>query len=58
MFLEPKSKQLIARLRKLSYGFNEEILSGISDAKLEATAVTLGAMKKNLLSYLQEGSSI
>ena len=53
IFLEPKSKQLIARMRKVSHSLNERILEGVPDAKLEGTAATLGAMKKNLLGYLQ-----
>lgn len=53
IFLEPKSKQLITRLRKLSHDMNTQILAGLSDAKLEATAATLSAMKRNLMRYLQ-----
>jgi len=53
VFLEPKSKQLIARMRKVSHAMNETILDGLVDARLEATATTLDAMKRNLLSYLQ-----
>ena len=53
VFLEPKSKQLIARMRKVSHRMNEEILSGLADEKLESTALTLDAMKRNLLGYLQ-----
>jgi DNA-binding MarR family transcriptional regulator len=53
VYLQPKSKQLITKLRKLSHSFNEEILSGLSDSNLEITANTLAAMKANLLHYLQ-----
>ena len=53
IFLEPKSKQLITRMRKVSHRLNERILEGVPDVKLEGTAATLGAMKKNLLGYLQ-----
>jgi len=53
VFLEPKSKQLIARVRKVSRRLNEQILAGLADAKLEVAATTLGAMKRNLLQYLQ-----
>lgn len=53
LFLEPKSKQLIARMRKVNHRFNEQILTGLNDAKLESTADTLAAMKHNLLGYLQ-----
>lgn len=53
VFLEPKSKQLIARMRKISHHMNEQILSGLPEEKLESTAVTLDLMKFNLLKYLQ-----
>ena len=52
VFLEPKSKQLIAKMRKVSHRMNEQILSGLPDARLESSAVTLDAMKRNLLTYL------
>jgi DNA-binding MarR family transcriptional regulator len=52
VFLEPKSKQLIARMRKISHRMNEQILAGLNDDQLEASAVTLDAMKANLLTYL------
>jgi len=53
VFLEPKSKQLIARMRKVSHRFNEQILAGLGDERLASTATTLDAMKRNLLAYLQ-----
>ena len=53
IFLEPKSKQLIARMRKVSHELNQQILDGVPHATLESTATTLGAMKRNLLEYLQ-----
>lgn len=53
VFLEPKSKQLINRMRKVSHRMNEQILDGLPDEKLEKTALTLDAMKRNLLTYLQ-----
>jgi DNA-binding MarR family transcriptional regulator len=53
VFLEPKSKQLIAKMRKVSHGMNNTILAGLADTKLEAAATTLDSMKRNLLSYLQ-----
>jgi DNA-binding MarR family transcriptional regulator len=53
VFLEPKSKQLITRMRKVSHRMNEQILDGVPDDKLEKTATTLDAMKRNLLNYLQ-----
>ncbi len=57
VFLEPKSKQLIARMRKVSHRLNEQILQGLSDANLEIAAATLDAMKHNILGYLQSGES-
>lgn len=53
VFLEPKSKQLIARIRKLSHRMNEEILSDLTEAKLETTIAALDSMKRHLLVYLQ-----
>jgi DNA-binding MarR family transcriptional regulator len=53
VFLEPKSKQLVTKMRKVSHRMNEQILAGLTDDRLEATAVTLDAMKRNLLGYLQ-----
>ncbi len=53
VFLEPKSKQLITRMRKVSHQFNTQILDGLADERLEKTATTLDAMKRNLLHYLQ-----
>ena len=53
IFLEPKSKQLIVKLRVVSHRFNQRILAGLNEAKLESTAVTLGAMKHNLLELLE-----
>ena len=53
IFLEAKSKQLVARMRKVSHRMNEQILSGLPNERLENTAATLDAMKRNLLGYLQ-----
>ncbi len=53
VFLEPKSKQLVAKMRKVSHQMNETILAGLADRNLESTALTLDAMKRNLLAYLQ-----
>lgn len=52
VFLEPKSKQLVARMRKVNHRMNTQILDGLADDRLEKTASTLDAMKKNLLSFL------
>lgn len=53
VFLEPKSRQLISRMRKVSHQLNQQILAGLRDEKLELAASTLDAMKHNLLGYLQ-----
>ena len=53
VFLEPKSKQLIARMRKVNHRLNAQILGGLSEDQLETAAVTLHAMKRNLLDYLR-----
>ena len=55
VFLEPKSRQLITRMRKVSHRMNQQILAGLPDERLEASAKTLDAMKGNLLAYLQTG---
>ncbi len=52
VFLQPKSQQLITRMRKTSHKMNLEIQSGLLDGNLETTARTLSAMKHNLLGYL------
>jgi DNA-binding MarR family transcriptional regulator len=57
VFLEPKSKQLIARMRKVSHRLNQQILGSLADKELETAASTLDAMKRNILGYLQEGQT-
>ena len=52
VFLQPKSKQLINKMRKLNHELNEQILAGLPDTQLEVAAQTLGTMKRNLLTYL------
>ena len=39
-------------MRKVSHRMNEQILAGLPDDRLETSAVTLDAMKRNLLTYL------
>ncbi len=53
VFLEPKSKQLIAKMRKVSHRLNAKILAGLDDVGLESAALTLDAMKRNILDYLR-----
>lgn len=55
VFLEPRSRQLIARVRKISHRLNEQILQGLPDANLETAAAALEAMKYNIMGYLQSG---
>jgi len=57
VFLEPKSKQLIVRMRKVSHRMNEQILNGLGDKQLELAAATLDAMKRNILTYLDSGQA-
>lgn len=57
VFLEPKSKALIARMRKVSRQMNERILQGLEDDKLESTATTLDLIKHNLLEFLKADGS-
>lgn len=57
IFLEPKSKQLVTRMRKVSHRMNEQILSGLVDKELETAARTLDAMKRNILGYLQSNGA-
>jgi DNA-binding MarR family transcriptional regulator len=57
IFLEPKSKQLIAKMRKVSHRVNEHILCGLEDRELETAATTLDTMKKNILGYLDNGGA-
>lgn len=57
IFLEPKSKALIAKMRKVSHRMNEQILDGLADNRLEGTATTLDSMKRNLLRYLQSSEA-
>ena len=53
VFLEPMSQALITKLRKINHRFNQQIFAGLSVSTLDTTAKTLAAMKRNLLSYLQ-----
>lgn len=52
VFLEPQSKPLINKMRKMNHQLNEIILKGIAERELETTAKTLVSIKKNLLNYL------
>ena len=52
VFLQPRSKQLIAKMRRVSHQMNEVILKGLQHDDLETFAGTLEGMKRNLLDYL------
>jgi DNA-binding MarR family transcriptional regulator len=52
VFLQPQSKSLINKMRKMNHRLNEIILKDIAGPELEATAKTLVCIKKNLLNYL------
>jgi DNA-binding MarR family transcriptional regulator len=53
IFLEPISKRLIQKMRKINHEFNQEILKNLRDSELEATVKALHIMKDNLLKYLE-----
>lgn len=57
VFLQPKSKALVTRMRKVSHRLNTQIQGEIPVADLETTAKTLGALKLSLLTYLQANES-
>jgi DNA-binding MarR family transcriptional regulator len=57
VFLEPKSRQLINRMRKVSHKMNTRILAGLADKDLETAALTLDTMKRNILGYLESGET-
>jgi DNA-binding MarR family transcriptional regulator len=52
VYLQPQSKSLINKMRKMNHKLNEIILHGIAYNELEVTAKTLVGIKKNLLNYL------
>jgi DNA-binding MarR family transcriptional regulator len=57
IFLQPQSKSLINKMRKMNHQLNEMILKGISHSELEITAKTLVTIKKNLLGYLSDSEN-
>lgn len=52
VFLEPKSRQIVAKMRKVSHRLNTEIQAGIPSADLEVVAQTLAKLKHSLLAHL------
>ncbi len=57
VFLQPKSKALVTRMRKVSHRLNTLMQADIPTEDLETTARTLGALKHRLLGYLQDTGS-
>lgn len=53
IFLETKSKPLIARIRDVAHTLNGQFGAGLTHDELNATAASLRAMKHNLLVYLE-----
>jgi DNA-binding MarR family transcriptional regulator len=56
-FLEPLSKRLIQKMRKINHEFNQTVLANLGDKELEATAKSLHIMKTNLLKYLESSEA-
>lgn len=53
VFLQPKSKALVNRMRKVSHWLNSQVQADIPVDDLETTAKTLAVLKHSLLAYLQ-----
>lgn len=58
VFLEPRSKALVTKMRGLNHKFNMRVLDGIPEAQLEVTAVTLDAMKHNIRGLLRGDETV
>lgn len=56
IYLEPKSKPLLSRMRHANHSFNARIQKGLTDEQLMTTAETLEIMKRNLLEYLESSA--
>lgn len=54
VYLEPVSKRLIQKLRKINHDFNQKILAGLSADELDTVTRALHVMKDNLLEYLAD----
>ncbi|MBN8478556.1 MAG: MarR family transcriptional regulator, partial [Burkholderiales bacterium] len=52
IYLDPRSKPLLSKMRHANHSFNVRILEGLSDEQLATTADSLEAIKRNLLEYL------
>jgi DNA-binding MarR family transcriptional regulator len=57
IFLEPLSKRLIQKMRKINHEFNQTVLANLADKELEATTKALHMMKTNLLKYLESSEA-
>lgn len=58
VFLEPRSKALVTKMRGLNHKFNTRVFDGIPESQLEATAVTLDAMKRNIRGLLRGDETV
>ncbi len=58
VFLEPRSKALVIKMRGLNHKFNMRVFDGIPESQLEVTAVTLDAMKRNIRSLLRGSETV
>ena len=58
VFLEPRSKALVIKMRGLNHKFNMRVFDGIPEAQLEVTAVTLDAMKRNIRGLLRGDETV
>ncbi len=58
VFLEPRSKALVTKMRGLNHKFNTRVLDGIPETQLEVTAVTLDAMKHNIRGLLRGDETV
>jgi len=52
IFLTPKGKRLVGRLREASVYFNQRVLEGVSASDLAVTAAALRRMKTNLVNFV------
>jgi DNA-binding MarR family transcriptional regulator len=57
IFLTPKGKRLVERLRTVSLDFNERVLEGIPSADLATTASVLRRLKANVIEFITPGGA-
>jgi DNA-binding MarR family transcriptional regulator len=58
VYLEPKGKKLVSRMRQMSHTLNQQIHGELAFEQLEGTALTLETMKHNLLGFLQSSEEL